>query len=104
MGEGGGTVPRNKHAGKLARRRAYKAGDVGQLRRLVWQACLEAEAVLLSAEDPEVILKACHAVSQCGRQYLRLLEVSEMEQRLAAVEAKLALVGQRNGHARGGFA
>jgi hypothetical protein len=82
-------VPRNKGAAKLARRRAYKPGDVHQLLRMVWQALVEAEAVLLAAEDPDLILRACHAISQCGGQYNKLLETSDLEARLAALEAQL---------------
>jgi hypothetical protein len=82
-------VPRNSHAGKIARRRAYKPGDVHQLLRMVWQALVEAESVLLESDDPELTLKACHAISQCGGQYMKLLETSDLESRLAALEDQL---------------
>jgi hypothetical protein len=90
-------MPRNRHPGKLVRRRAYKAGDLSQLMRMLWQALVEAEAVLLASEDPELTLKACHAISQCGGQYFRLLEGGEMETRLKAVETALALAAKGNG-------
>lgn len=94
-------MPRNKHAAKLLRRRTHRAGDLQQLMKMLWQALIEAEAVLLASDDPELTLKACHAISQCGGQYFRLLEGGEMESRLKAVEAAMQAAAQRNGHVVG---
>jgi hypothetical protein len=82
-------MPRNKHAATLLRRRTHRAGDLPQLLKLVWQALVEAEAVLLAAEEPELTLKACHAIAQSAAIYARLLEAGELETRLAALEAQL---------------
>ena len=61
---------------------------------MVWAALLEADAVLQSTngDNPELTLKAVYAVSQCAGQYAKLLEVGELEARIAALEA-----GQRGG-------
>ena len=59
-------MSRSLYAGKLARRRVYKAGDMGHLLKMMWQALTEAEAVLLTSEDAELTLKACHAIGQVG--------------------------------------
>ena len=79
-------MPRRSLPGKIARRRAYKPGDLHQLRRMLWQALVEAEAVLLESEDPELTLKAAHCISQCAGQYAKLSELGEIVQRLESVE------------------
>jgi uncharacterized small protein (DUF1192 family) len=80
----------NPHHARLAKKRARKPGDMHQVLRMLWQALLEAEEVLLHAEDAELTLKAVHAISQSAGQYAKLLEVGELEARLAAVETELA--------------
>jgi hypothetical protein len=90
-------MPRNKHAAKLLRRRTAKAGGLPQLLKMLWQALIEAEAVLLASDDPELTLKACHAISQCGGQYFRVLEGGEMEARLKALEERLIGLASTNG-------
>ena len=83
-------MPRNKHAAKLARRRTHRPGNLQQLRKMMWQGLVEAEAILLTAIDPEVILRACHALSQCGAQYYKLLEGSEYAERIRQLEERCA--------------
>ena len=57
---------------------------------MLWGALLKAEAVLDAAtNDSELTLKAVHAVSQCAGQYSKLLEVGELDARLAALEAQV---------------
>jgi hypothetical protein len=41
---------------------------------------------LLDAEDPDQCLRAVHAVSQASGQYIKLLEVGELEARIQALE------------------
>ena len=82
-------MPRNPHAHALAKRRGPNTGTLNDLLRTMWQAVHEAKAVLVSAaarKDEEVTLKAVHAVIQAGSAYAKLLETSELETRLAAVE------------------
>ena len=64
-------MPRNPHAARLAKRRKHKPGNLQDLLVVLWQALLEAQAVLEAAraEEPELKLKAVHAISQCGGQY-----------------------------------
>jgi hypothetical protein len=76
----------------MAKKRARKPGDLGALKITLWRAILEAERVLLESEDDELSLKAVHAVSQASGQYLRLLEIGELEARVAALEASAAKV------------
>jgi hypothetical protein len=90
-------MPRNRHAGKLVRRRAYKPGNQCQLLRMVWQALVESESVLLVADDPDVILRAVHALTQAASTYARLLEAADVDARLRAVEATVKAAATRNG-------
>ena len=75
------------------RTRRGRPGKLPDLTRILWQALLEAESVLQSTrgDNPELCLKAVHAVSQCAGQYAKLLEIGEFEARLAALEQKGAL-------------
>jgi hypothetical protein len=81
-------MPRNPYAARLVKKRKHKPGNLQDLLRVLWQALLEAEAVLNAAgpDDWEMTLKAAHCISQCGGQYAKLLEVGEFEARLKALE------------------
>jgi hypothetical protein len=76
----------NPHQARLAQKRRRKPGDLRQVMLIVWRALIEAEEVMLLADDPELTLKAVHAVSQCAGQYAKLLEVGEYEARLGELE------------------
>ena len=79
----------NPHKAREAKRRRGKPGNIDTLLRVLWNALLEAEAVLMATEgdNPELCLRAVHAMSQCAGQYAKLLEVGELEARIAALEA-----------------
>ena len=80
---------------RLAKKRPRNPGDLRQLTRVLWRAILEAEEILVNADDDELTLRAVHAISQASGQYAKLIEVGEFEARLKAVEdAQL----RRNGH------
>jgi hypothetical protein len=68
-------VPRNPYAARLVKRRKHKPGNLTDLLQVMWQALLEAEAVLEAAEEDqaELKLKAVHAIIQAGRSYTKLL-------------------------------
>jgi hypothetical protein len=76
---------------RMARKQLRKAGDLRALQHMLWHALIEAQAVLDQAgeDEPDLKLKAVHALSQAGGQYVRLLEMGEFEARLAAIEATL---------------
>ena len=67
-------------------KRREQPGNLEDARTLLWKA-LQRAAELLSTEDPQLSLKAVHAVSQCAGSYAKILEVGEFEARLAALEA-----------------
>jgi hypothetical protein len=87
----------NPHAARLARKRRHKPGNLAELLRILWQALLEAEAVLAvaSGNDADLTLKAVHAIVQASSGYAKLLEVGEFEGRLKALEDARE---RRNGH------
>jgi hypothetical protein len=80
--------PNPWHA-RHAKRKVRKPGNLQDLQRKLWRALCAAEAVLDASEDPELTLKAVHAVSQCAGQYAKLLEIGELEARVQALEASM---------------
>ncbi len=76
------------HQARLAKKRARKPGNLAALQRLLWRALLTAEEILDSATEADMQLRAIHAISQASGQYAKLLEVGELEARLAALEAQ----------------
>ncbi len=81
-------MPRNPYAARLVKRQKHKPGNLQDLLVIIWQALLEGQAVLEAAteDQAELKLKAIHAVVQAGGMYSKLLEVGELEARLAVVE------------------
>jgi hypothetical protein len=76
----------NPYQARQARKRK-RQGTLQDVLQMLWAALTAAEAVLEEcAGDHEQTLKAVHAISQCGGQYAKLLEVGELEARLAALE------------------
>jgi hypothetical protein len=92
-------MPRNSHAARIAKKRSRKPGNLAQLVRILWQAVLEAQAVLEGADEDEAELKlrAVHALGQVSGQYAKLLEIDELEARLSALEQ--AMKGTNETHA-----
>lgn len=78
----------NPTAARQAKRqkRRTKPGTLEDARALLWRALTRA-GELLEQEDPVLSLKAVHAVSQGASAYARIVEVGEIEARLAALEA-----------------
>ncbi len=73
------------------RLRRRKAGDVQQLKALVWHTLTTLEVELRSESDaPETdraqLCRLAHAISQASQVYLRCLETSELEKRLQVLE------------------
>ena len=55
---------------------------------MVWNAITHAQEQSAMDGEPELRLKAIHALSQCAGQYSKLIEIGELETRLAALEAR----------------
>ena len=83
------------HKARMAKKRKRKPGTLLDLQKLLWKALRTAEDLLdgatTLAEEGEghegVQLRAIHAISQASGQYAKLLEVGELEARIAALEA-----------------
>lgn len=78
--------PTKARQAKKARRRG-KPGTLEDARALLWRALTRA-GELLEEEDPLLSLKAIHAVSQGAAAYARIVEVGELEARIAALEGQ----------------
>ncbi|AHX26514.1 hypothetical protein DEDE109153_01070 [Deinococcus deserti] len=76
--------PTEARKAKRARRRG-KPGTLEDARALLWRA-LSRAGELLEEEDPALSLKAIHAISQGAAAYARIVEVGELEARIAALE------------------
>ncbi|MFC4426975.1 hypothetical protein [Deinococcus navajonensis] len=71
---------------KRARRRS-SPGTLEEARALLWRALTRA-GELLEEEDPALSIKAIHAVSQGAAAYARIVEIGELEARIAALEGQ----------------
>lgn len=92
------TKPHTARTAKRKRRRIRKVGDLTDARRKLWQAITTAEDVLLSDQtDDQLALRAVHAITQATTAYAKLVEVGELEARLAELEMRLGQ--RRNGRA-----
>lgn len=67
-------------------RRSRKAGDIERLRVKLWHAIERAET-FLEHGDPATVFRAVNAIAQATAPYLKAVEVGELEERLAALEA-----------------
>ena len=76
--------PVQARMGKRRKRRS-KPGTLEDARALLWRALTRA-GELLEEEDPALSLKAIHAISQGAAAYARIVEVGELEARIAALE------------------
>jgi hypothetical protein len=79
------------------RRRRPKPGDIASLRRVLWSAIRDVEA-LIHDPDPDVTidqrLRAVHALAAISGQYLKATEAAELVERIEALETA---VGQQGG-------
>jgi hypothetical protein len=84
---------RSPHQARMGKKLRGKPGDMHQVQLILWHALKRAQGVLDTAVEDDETLKACHAVGQLAGQYVKLLEVGELEARLTALEQ--ALEGMR---------
>ncbi|MFC4427184.1 hypothetical protein [Deinococcus navajonensis] len=77
---------KQKVENRKARRR--RPGTLQEAQFLLWVA-LERAGNLLERPEPDIALRAVHAVSQGVSAYLRLIEVGHMEERLEELEDQL---------------
>jgi hypothetical protein len=79
----------------MARKYRPKAGDLTQLRAVLWRTILEVEG-LLDVRPPatDIVLKSAHALAQLAGAYTKLVETADLEERIQRLEAAV----ERNGH------
>ncbi|BCP98134.1 hypothetical protein TthHB5008_12350 [Thermus thermophilus] len=75
----------SKEQAKRIRRR--KPGDLGQLRRVLWEVLLEAEALVRSpAQPPAEKVKAMHALATLAGAYMKALELHDLSKKVEELE------------------
>lgn len=84
-------MPSLTYQARLGRKLRGRPGDLAELQKVLWYCLKRAQAVLDSAQDDELTLRAAHAVSQVAGQYAKLLEIGELEQRVQALEERQGL-------------
>ncbi len=75
---------------RLAKRNRRSLGDLSAARRRTYAAMEYAEAVMRDAAakgNHATVLRAVHATIQAGSAFAKLVEVGELEARLADLEA-----------------
>ncbi len=70
---------------EIKRRRRRKPGDIGALRRVLWSALVEIEAIL-DDDDPAMKIKAGHALGTLSGSYLKALEQADIAARIDELE------------------
>jgi len=80
----------NPFEARLGRKRRRKVGDLKALQRKLWGAICDTEELRADAPTVEVRLKTIHALSQAAMVFIKVYQVGELEQRLAALEQALA--------------
>jgi len=71
---------------EIGRKRRRKPGDINGLRRTLWAALLEIEG-LLGNDDPQLKIRAAHALGTLSGTYLKCLELADVIARIERLEA-----------------
>lgn len=71
-------------------RRIRQPGDAETLKKKLWQAVIAAEDLLLSGDATfSDQIRAVHALQQACTAYAKMLEVTDLAQRIEQLEARL---------------
>ena len=70
----------------IDRRRRRKPGDIGSLRRTLWASIVTMESHLGNA-DPQIAIRAAHALGTLSGTYLKALELLELGTLATRVDA-----------------
>jgi hypothetical protein len=72
----------------MPRKRPHTPGSLAQLRAVLWRTIREVEDLLdVRPCSTETVLKSAHALAQLAGAYRGVLEVVDIEARLAKLEA-----------------
>lgn len=77
---------------KTPRKRRRKPGDLAALKRVLWRAITEAEA-LLERGDAATKLKTVYALATAAGSYVRVIEAHDLERRIEALEDERGAAG-----------
>ena len=99
-GEGVTPLPSNPVKRNKALRRR-KAGDIAQLRTILWNLLLDVEALFQDQSEPDVKLKSIFALSTLSGVYVKATESYSLEARLASLEKELNELRITSSQARG---
>lgn len=72
--------------------KARTVGDLERAKKRLWRAILRASEIV-EEPDPQLALKAVHALGQAVGAYTKVHEACDLEQRLVALEERLKLMG-----------
>jgi hypothetical protein len=78
----------SEHIARMAKRRKRQPANLDGAKAVLWDTLMQAKSVLDAAVEPELKLRACHCVSQIVGQFTKIYEVSELERRVALLEAE----------------
>jgi hypothetical protein len=78
---------RNPVRARLGKKLRGRPGTLIELQRICWQSVKRAQYVLEEAKTQADTLRAVHAITHASTAYAKLLEIGELEARLAALEA-----------------
>ncbi|HEX9950444.1 MAG TPA: hypothetical protein VGB53_01635 [Rubricoccaceae bacterium] len=83
------TAPARIKKAQNRRAAAAATGTLDDVKLKLWTAIERVDGLMTDA-DTQTVLKATHALVQACGAYTKVLEVGEIEARLAGVEARLA--------------
>lgn len=68
-------------------KRIRNAGDIDKLKIKVWRMVLRAEKMALDENsDDKIALRSIHACIQAGAVYMKILEATDLEERIKRLE------------------
>lgn len=71
-------------------KRIRKTGSIQDLKRRIWQGINECERIILEEDHTDSQkIQAVHALNSSAKAYLKIIEVSELESRITALESKI---------------
>lgn len=92
------------NGGRNARRRRPKPGDVASLRRVLWSAIRDVEAIIHDPPDGATLdqrLRAVQALATVSGVYLKAIEHHELTARVEAIEETQERLARTKGTVQG---
>jgi hypothetical protein len=87
-GEGGNTLSPNS-ASKTKRIRRRKPGNLGQLVTILWGVLSDTEEIFQTQKNPEIKLRAAHALTSLSGVYVKALETYSLANELQLIREEL---------------